>query len=185
MHRARVVGEQDAAEFQQSTEFAQRRPAREAQRRRGRKSPVERVQYVRRQRNVRRPAENQPATMEPALSFERDGDKPFVWPAFGRTIFSARIQAEPERIAGQREFLLYGGHFPVGHREEWRQWFRVCPERADEAQIPMEMMRGGRRSVWPVACCVGRRGGGAASDFTDGTFAHPHKTGVRLDRLSQ
>src|SRR2546430_13775582 len=89
VHRPGVVGEKNAAEFQQRAKFAQRCLTGEVQGWSGRKSLLKQIRHAGRERNVGPAAENEPATVRVLLSLSCRGDGTVARPALGRTIFSA------------------------------------------------------------------------------------------------
>src|SRR5439155_13576974 len=89
-------------------------------------------------------AEDEPATVRALLRFSRCGEETFGRPAFGGSVFSARIQGKPGHVGGEREPLFHGSEFLRAHFQTRRQWFRVCAQRGREVQVEVEMMSGAR-----------------------------------------
>src|SRR2546425_4379012 len=89
VHWAGIVGKQNAAQFQQRAKLAQGGLAGEEQRRGRREKPAERIRQFGRQSDVRRTAEEQPATVRALLRFSRRGKETFGRPAFGGSVFGA------------------------------------------------------------------------------------------------
>src|SRR5438034_3495098 len=102
------------------------------------------MRHFGRQRDVRWTAEDEPATVRALLRFCRCGEETFGWPAFGGSVFSARIKAKPGHVGGEGEPLFHGSEFLRAHFQSRLQWFRVCAQRGHEMQVEVEMMSGAR-----------------------------------------
>src|SRR2546423_1940399 len=79
-------------------------------------------------------SENKPKAICALLDFARSRDESFAWPALGRTIFGAGVQAEQGMrlifpwIGLQPKLLRYLFHFVIRHVQMWVHRCLVCAQ---------------------------------------------------------
>ena len=104
VHRSGVIGEEHPARLEHRAKLPQRSAAGEVDGRRMRVASRELPDFTRGrgcQLLVVRAAQNDPATIRPALDLRRRLHEPFPRPALGRAVFGARIEGQPERAGAE------------------------------------------------------------------------------------